>query len=76
MKWLTSSVLGLQNLHLVLHVVSLPSYFCRLLMSYFVGISWSYIDAGYLSNCDVIFLLAESLLLIFMSILLSLISLS
>ena len=75
MKWLTSSVLVLQNLHLVLHVVSLPAYFCRLLMSYFVGISWPYIDAGYLSNCDVTFLLVESLLLIFVSILLLLISL-
>ena len=29
----------LQNLHLVLHFVSLPASFCRLLMRYFVGIS-------------------------------------
>ena len=39
MIWLTSSVL------LVLHVVSLPASFFCLLMKYFVGISWSCIDA-------------------------------
>ena len=45
MTWLTSLVVCLHNLHLVLHVVSLPASFCRLLMRYFVGISWSCIDA-------------------------------
>ena len=43
--WLTSLILCLYNLNLALHVVSLPAYFCRLLIRYFVGISWSCIDA-------------------------------
>ena len=71
---LTSTV-RLRNLYFVLHVVFLAASFCRLLIRYFVGIFLLIYDANYPSNCDVMFLSIERLLLMFVLILLLLWSL-